>query len=63
MECFLLVDFVVVVEGAQDNLIVFCKLPDLVIGPELVAFFKRIGYTGKENKDFHTNVIFEDGLI
>jgi hypothetical protein len=43
---FLLIDLRIVVEGAEHNLIVFRELPDLVVSPEFVAFFKRIGYAG-----------------
>ena len=61
----LFINFIVVVEGTEDNLVFIGELLDLIVGPELVAFFKRIGYSWKKYEDFHdqTKVIFEEGLI
>lgn len=53
MKCILLVDFGVVVQGTEDNFVVFRKLLYLVESPQLVSFLKRIRDAGQEYKDFH----------
>ena len=65
LKSLLLIHLFVVVEGTKHNLVLFGELLDLVVSPELVAFLKRIRYTGKEYKDLHgqTKVIFDEGLI
>ena len=49
----LFVDVRVVVEGTKDDFVAFGELFYLVESPQLVAFFKRIGYAGQKDKDFH----------
>ena len=49
----LFVDFRVVVQGAEHDFVVLGELLYLVESPQLVAFFKRIGYAGQKDKDFH----------
>jgi hypothetical protein len=47
MEGLLFIDFGVIVEGTEHDLVAFRELLDLVEGPEFVAFLKRIGYAGE----------------
>ena len=53
MESVLLTDFRVVVECAEDNLIVLCKLLYLIECPQFISFFKWEWDARQEDKNLH----------
>ena len=53
MEGILLADFRIVIQGTENNLIVFGELLYLVESSQLVAFFERIRDAGQENENLH----------